>query len=191
MRVFGADEIQPGVAALGRLRAYLADRGDRGPTVFVRSEYRVGQFTNGDVNHPLANLCVPGRNVDCEWANSLVVSPHQIVVTKHEADAGESATFRSVIDEVVRAGTQRIVMVGFQLTTCVQASALSTQRMVRDRGARVTVIEALTGVRASSLLPPGLSRVEATIRQLESYGVAIVRPGEHEQAENLVTTQIR
>ena len=177
MRAFGADEMRPGVEALDRLRAYLADRGDRGPTVFVRSEYRVGQFTNGNVNHPLANLCVPGRNVDCEWANGLVVSPHQTVVTKHEADAGESSTFRAVIDDLVQAGTQRIVMVGFQLTTCVQASALSTQRMVRDRGARVTVIEALTGVRASSVLSPGVSRVEATIRELESSGVAVTRAG--------------
>ena len=179
MRAFGADEVRPGVEALGRLLAYLADRGDRGPTVFVRSEYRVGQFTDGDVDHPLASLCVPGRNIDCEWANGLVVSPDQIIVTKREADAGESATFRAVIDEVVGAGTRRIVMVGFQLTTCVQAAALSTQRMVRDRGAQVAVMEALTGVRASSLRSAGVSRVETTRRQLESCGVEIIRHVEH------------
>ena len=178
MRALGADEVRPGVEALGRLITHLAGRGDRAPTVFVRSEYRVGQFTAGDPDHPLASLCVPGRNIDCEWANGLVVAPHHFVVTKHEADAGESATFRAVIDQVIQAGAEKIVMAGFQLTTCVQASALSTQRMVRDRGAQVTVVEALTGVRASSLLSSsGVSKVEATGRRLESAGVAIIPHG--------------
>ena len=174
MRALGPDEVRPGVEALGRLRTYLAGRGDAAATVFVRSEYRLGQFTEGDVGHPLAAICVPGRNVDCEWASGLVVPPDQTVVTKHQADAGESPAFRAVIDRLVQAGTRHIVMVGFQLTTCVQASAISTRQMVGHLGVRVTVIEALTGVRASSLTSPsGVSKVEATRRRLESCGVAV------------------
>jgi len=49
-------------------------------------------------------------------------------------------------------------------------------QMVGHLGVRVTVMEALTGIRASSLTSPsGVSKVEATRRRLESCGVAIVR----------------
>ena len=181
MRAFGPDEVRPGVEALGRLLAYLAERGSRGHVVFVRSEYRRGQFTGGQLTHPLADLCVPGRNVDCEWAVGLDVLPHQLVVTKHQADAGESAAFRAAIERVVQDGARRIAMVGFQLTTCVEASAKSTRRLVSDRGVQVVVVESLTGVRASSRYPAsGLSRVEATRQRLEGCGVLVIR--ETEQA---------
>lgn len=59
---------------------------------------------------------------------------------------------------------------------CVVASAVSTFEMVRARGVRVTVVEALTGIRASSQVPgpSGLSRVESTRRTLQAVGVEVV-----------------
>src|SRR5688572_15475486 len=73
-RACGIDEVRPGIEAWGRLRAALARwRGAR-PAVLVRSEYRAGQFTDGRLDHPLTHLCVPGRNVDCEWADGLETS---------------------------------------------------------------------------------------------------------------------
>ena len=175
-RTYGIDEVQPGMAALGRLCRFIAEhRSKGGPTIFVRSEYRPGQFTDGQLDHGMAYVCVPGANTDCEWAAGLDVSPHDIVVTKHHADAAMSDAFRAAIEQTIRDGADRIVMVGFQLTTCVVASAVSTFEMVRGRGVRVAVIEALTGTRASSHVPgaSGISRVESTRRHLENAGVEL------------------
>ncbi|HVQ12898.1 MAG TPA: isochorismatase family protein [Vicinamibacterales bacterium] len=176
VRTFGIDEAQPGLAALDRLRQFVAEHRSIGPTIFVRSEYRPGQFTNGDLNHGMAYVCVPGENIDCEWATGVDISPHDVVVTKHHADAATSPAFRSAIEQAIEDGAAQIVVAGFQLTTCVVASALSTFEMVRARGVRVTVVEALTGSRASSHVPDasGVSRVEATRRALETAGVEVI-----------------
>jgi nicotinamidase-related amidase len=175
-RTFGIEDVQPGVEALGRLRRFIDEHRSIGRTIFVRSEYRPGQFTNGQLDHGMANVCVPGINIDCGWASGIELSPHDIVVTKHHADAAESPAFRAAIDQAIREGVDRIAVVGFQFTTCVAASAVSTFEMVRDRGVLVSVIEALTGSRASSYRPDasGASRVESTRRHLESVGVEVV-----------------
>ena len=175
-RTYGIQEVQPGVAALHRLCGFIAEHRPTGPTIFVRSEYRPGQFTNGELNHETAHVCVPGKNIDCEWAAGVDVSPHDVVVTKHQADAGESTAFRDAIEQAIQDGADRIVVVGFQFTTCVAASAASTCAMLRGRGVRVAVIEALTGSRASSCVPgaSGVSRVESTRRYLETVGVEMV-----------------
>ena len=175
-RTFGIDDVQPGVAALVRLCRFIAGHRSIGPTIFVRSEYRPGQFTTGDLNHGMAHVCVPGRNIDCEWASGVELSPHDVVVTKHHADAVESAAFRDAIEQAIGNGINRIVMVGFQFTTCVAASAVSTLEMVRGRGVGVTVIEAFTGSRVSSYVPgpSGVSRIESTRRRLETSGVEVI-----------------
>ena len=175
-RTYGIDDVQPGVEALGRLCQFIAEHRSIGPTIFVRSEYRPGQFTSGDLNHGMAHVCVPGMNVDCDWAAGLEISPHDVVVTKHHADAATSDAFRAAIEQTIRDGVDRIVVVGFQFTTCVAASALSLVQMVRERGVRVAVVEALTGIRASSHVPgaSGVSRVESTRRDLETAGVEVV-----------------
>lgn len=175
-RTYGLDDVRPGVEALDRLRRFIDEHRAFGPTIFVRSEYRPGQFTSGDLNHGMAHVCVPGANVDCEWAAGLDISLHDIVVTKHHADAASSDAFRAAIEQTIRSGANRILVAGFQFTTCVVASAVSAFEMVRARDARVTVIEALTGIRASSHLPgpSGISRVEATRRLLASAGVEVI-----------------
>lgn len=175
-RTLGLAEVQPSVDALDRLCLHLAARGAEEPTIFVRSEYSPGQFTGGWLDHPMADLCVPGRNVDCEWATGVGITRSDHVVTKHQADAWESEAFRAAIDQAVAVGARQIVMAGFQLTTCVATSALSTWQGVRERGVSVTVLERLTGARASSYLPGAvdLSRVEATRRDLASAGVAVI-----------------
>jgi len=177
-RTHGADEIQPGLAAFERLRDFLRSGTHGGSTIWVRSEYTPGQFTGGDLHDGMAQVCVPGENVDCEWADGVpeVVSPHDLVVTKRHDDAWQSAEFRSAIEEAVRQGVTQITFVGFQFTTCVVASALSTQQAVRDRSVQVAVIEARTGSRMSSHRPDasGVSRMESTRRQLAAAGVEVV-----------------
>ena len=175
MRAYGIAEVQPGLTALGRLCAFLTQYGSTGPTVFVRSEYQPGQFSSGQLDHPLADLCVPGRNVDCEWADGLEVRPHHLVVTKHHADAWQSDAYRTVIGQAISEGARQIVLCGFQFTTCVAASAVSTLEAVRASGVEVAVIESLTGIRNSSYMraPAGESRVDATRRQLRECGVEL------------------
>ena len=64
-RTYGIDDVQPGMAALGRLCRFIAEhRSKGGPTIFVRSEYRPGQFTDGQLDHGMANVCVLGINVE-------------------------------------------------------------------------------------------------------------------------------
>lgn len=176
IRTFGVTEAEPGLAALKRLRPFIAEHRAKGPTIFVRSEYHPGQFTGGDLSHGMAYVCVPGKNIDCEWASGVDILPHDLVVTKNHADAVTSDAFRAAIERVIRDGVDRIVIAGFQLTTCVVASAVSTLEMVRARGIRVTVVEALTGSRASSHVPgpSGVSRVDTTRRQLVSAGVEVI-----------------
>src|SRR5262245_51334599 len=145
MRAFGAVEVQPGIEAFGRLRRHLAARGAAERTIFVRSEYSPGQFTGGRLDHPMANVCVPGRNVDCEWAAGLAVTGTDHVVTKYHADASEADAYRVAIDRAVAAGASRIVIAGFQFTTCIEASALSTSQRVQGRGVSVAVLQRFTG----------------------------------------------
>jgi nicotinamidase-related amidase len=176
-RTFGVAETQPGIEALRRLCLYLTTRCDGEPAIFVRSEYSPGQFTGGQLDHPLANLCVPWRNVDCEWAPGIGIVGDDQVVTKHQANAWDSKAFRTAIERVVLDRARRIDMAGFQFTTCVAESALSTWQAVRERGVSVAVLECLTGARASSYLPDatGLSRVEAIRRHLRAAGVDVVQ----------------
>lgn len=176
IRTFGITEAQPGLAAFDRLRQFIIEHRSNGPTILVRSEYQPGQFTDGDLHHGMANVCVPGTNIDCEWAAGIEISPHDVVVTKHHADAVTSDDYRTAIERAIEDGVDRIVIAGFQFTTCVAASAVSTIEMVRARGVRVVVIETLTGSRASSHVhgTSSVSRVEATRRRLEAAGVEVL-----------------
>ena len=176
IRTHGTQEAQPGVAALDRLLTVLARRRATAPTIYVRSEYHPGQFTSGRLDDGMAYVCVPRHNIDCEWADGLEVGPRDLVVTKHQADAGDTALYRDAIEQAIRDGASRIALAGFQFTTCVAASALSTAAMVRDRGIRVAVIEPLTGSRASSHVPDasGVSRMDSMRRHLASAGIDVI-----------------
>ena len=176
-RAYGLDEVRPGIEALARLRVELAQWRRARPVVFVRSEYRAGQFTDGRLDDPLTNLCVPGRNIDCEWAEGLG-TPDASIVTKQEMDAGETDAYRIIVDAAVAEGSRQIVLTGFQLTTCVRATALTTLRLVSGTGVRVVVAEDLVGARASSYQQaPDGSRVDATWRELRAAGILVANVG--------------
>ena len=171
----GIEEIQPGISALERLRACLSEHGSWASTVFVRSEYHPGQFTAGRLDDPLATLCVPGWNIDCEWATGLDTS-RATVITKHDADAASTGEYRDLLERAVASGVEQIFLAGFQFTTCVTASALTTVGLVGWRGVRVAVLESLSGARASSYeaTVTGASRVEETTRELRASGVTVL-----------------
>lgn len=176
IRTHGAREAQPGLDALRRLQAVLDARRATAPTIYVRSEYLPGQFTGGGLDDGMAYVCVPGHSLDCQWADGIDIGPHDIVVTKRHADAGETEAYRHALEQAIQRGAHRIALAGFQFTTCVAASALSTAAFVRDRGVRVAVIEPLTGSRASSHVTnaSGQSRMDATRNLLAHAGVDVV-----------------
>jgi nicotinamidase-related amidase len=177
-RAYGIGEVRPAMDALARLLRVVGEPGTTispegagRQTVLVRSEYRPGQFTGGQLDHPLADLCVPGRNVDCEWASGLDTT-RATIITKHQMDAGETGDYRNVIAQAIEDGCLQIVLAGFQLTTCVRATALTTMRLTEGTGARVIVAEDLVGARASSYARTSVeSRVDATWRELRAAGV--------------------
>ena len=139
----------------------------------MRSEYRAGQFTDGRLDHPLAGLCVPRRNVDCEWADGLETSG-ALVITKTQMDAGDAGAYRNLIHRAARERYRQVVLTGFQLTTCVRATALTTARLVAGTGMRVVVAGDLVGARASSYLrTPNGSRVDATSQELRAAGIVV------------------
>jgi nicotinamidase-related amidase len=176
IRTHGAHEAQPGLEAFQRLRDVLGRRRATAPTIFVRSEYHPGQFTNGRLDDGMASVCVPGRNIDCQWAHGVEIGPRDIVVTKYHADAGDAAAYREVIEQAIAGGATSIALAGFQFTTCVAATAVSTASLVRGRGVGVAVIEPLTGSRASSHVPDasGVSRMDSTRQLLARAGVDVI-----------------
>ena len=131
----------------------------------MRSEYRPGQFTDGRLDAPLSELCVPGRNVDCEWADGLDTTRANTIITKQQMDAGEADGYHAVVERAVEDGTRQIVLTGFQLTTCVRASALTTVDLVRGRGPRVVVAEALSARAPAATADGDRFAVEATRRR--------------------------
>ena len=78
-------------------------------------------------------------------------------------------------------GAGRVVLTGFQRTTCVAASAMSTRKLLTDRRVHVIVAEELCGARRSSYIATAdrPSRVEATRRALVHAGIDVTaRPPE-------------
>jgi nicotinamidase-related amidase len=176
IRTHGAQEAHPGLEAFDRLLQLLARRrATAASTIYVRSEYHPGQFTNGRLEDGMGYVCVPGHNIDCEWAEGVEIGPRDIVVTKYHADAGNAAAYRDSIEQAIAGGVTHIALAGFQFTTCVAATAVSTASLVRGRGVRVAVVEPLTGSRASSHATgaSGVSRMEATRQHLASVGVDV------------------
>jgi nicotinamidase-related amidase len=175
-RAYGCDEIQRGIEALAGLHRFLGECPPSFEAGLVRSEYRPGQFAGGRLDHPLTNLCVPAANVDCEWADGLDVGRASWVVTKRQADAMDSSEYRNLVEHSIARGVTTVCVAGFQLTTCVRATALAMTATYRSRGVRVAVLKWLTGARASSYRSDreSRSRVEETCGELTASGVEVM-----------------
>jgi nicotinamidase-related amidase len=180
-RAYGYDEIRPGVKALAELHRFLAGCPPGLEAALIRSEYQPAQFTAGRLDHPLANLCVPTVNIDCEWADGLDVARADWVVTKRQADAMDSTEYQDLIERSIAGGIGTVWVAGFQLTTCVRATAMSMVARYRSGGVRVAVLQWLTAARASSYQPghEPHSRVEQACSELRASGVELLQqPGD-------------
>jgi len=176
-RVFGDEEIRPSMLAMASLRAAIRRARSSGiGIVLVRSEYRAGQFTLGRLDDPMAYLCVPGATRDSDWAEGIDPAVAEHVVTKRDMDAMLSSDYRDVVSRAIDGGVRTLCFAGFQLTTCVKATALSTHRAFAMSGVRSVVFQSLVGARASSYraAPGAPSRVADACSELRKAGVEVV-----------------
>ena len=136
----------------------------------VVSEYCTGQFTGGDTQHPLANLCVPKVNDDCALINTLSSIKYHSSVIKHEQSAFSSAEFSSVIENDLKDGVRSFVLVGFLLEYCVQSTALDLLASLSGKDAEVIICSDLVASR-SEKYTNGL--VKSVMTNLRNKGVVI------------------
>jgi nicotinamidase-related amidase len=175
-RVFGIEEIATITPARARLEDWLREFAHPEKIWLIRSEYRPGQFTGGDLDHPFAYACVPGYENDCGWSLSPAAIAGKRVITK----ALESAVSVRGLDEEIRAlvdrGLKDIFITGFLTTSCVRKTALDLRRVLPD-SVEISVVESLCGCRASKYQAKsglGDSPYQETLRVLRSAGVHVV-----------------
>src|SRR5436309_2411539 len=74
------DQFSGIVETVERLASFAATQS--GPKVWVTSLYAPGQFSGGDLDHPLAQLCTDASGTDCAWDPRLLPPADALVVTK-------------------------------------------------------------------------------------------------------------
>jgi nicotinamidase-related amidase len=119
-KIHPAEEFAVIRQTVARLASFAGDH--EGPKVWVRSMYAPGQFSGGDLHHPLANLCTDPEDIDCEWDEQLAPPSGAIVVTKTDVDANTAAQFVETTEKMV-GSVEALLVTGFWLTTCVAATA--------------------------------------------------------------------
>jgi len=143
---------------------------DSGRRNLVVSEYRTGQFTEGDHQHPLANLCVPGLSDDCDLIGAISPIQFHSSSIKHEQSALSSDKFASVVENDLQSGIRRFVLVGFLLEHCVQSTALDLFDFLLGKEAEVFVCSDLVASR-SEKYANGV--VSSSISNLQKRGIQI------------------
>ncbi|MDB5342392.1 MAG: hypothetical protein JWP89_769 [Schlesneria sp.] len=172
-KAFGVSELAAITERLRDLEVFLASYPDRNELCVIRSEYRSGQFTGGDLNHLYSQACVPEHSDDCSLSLSQSALAGVRVLTKHE----ESAASVSELAEMLRVGgPKEVLLTGFLTTSCVFKSALALRNALPE-SVTVGVLEDLTASRASNYrsAASGLSRHEAVLEEMRCAGIAIVQ----------------
>lgn len=134
----GGDQFRLITETVDRLASFAAEH--VGPKVWVTSAYAPGQFTGGDLAHPLAQLCTDASPDDGEWDPRLVPPAGAVVATKTSVDAGSSPTFVAATEAMI-GEVDAMLITGFWLSACVAATAASCAHRMK---ARVPVVLPLT-----------------------------------------------
>jgi nicotinamidase-related amidase len=174
-RAFGAGELSPIQAAVRELAEFIAHLPEQVGGIVVTSEYQPGYHTKGDLNHPLASLCV-AAGPDCELSSGFTVRPGWTRVIKHEIDAASSHEFLETLEVWVRDGRTTLLVAGFTATTCVKQTVLSLLRWSRLRPASIVIVQDLVGARISHHQAEGTepSSLEKAYRAMASCGASIL-----------------
>ncbi|GAX60351.1 glycosyl transferase [Candidatus Scalindua japonica] len=139
-------------------------------THLVRSEYFAGQFTDGNMDDTLANLCVPDANEDCRVISELSNVKFRSRTTKCEENAFSSKEFGNVVGDDIRNGISKFVVAGFLLEHCVKVTAEKLVEFLSDGKIQVVVCTDLTASRVEKY---SNGVVESTKVNLKSKGVVI------------------
>lgn len=154
-------------AVIPKIRAAMKEATRRH---LLRSEYSAGQFTDGDLEHPLANLCVPNANNDCDILEPLSAIEYHSSTVKREQSAISSSAFCSEIERDINSGIKSFILSGFLFEHCVATTALDLASMLADSGAEVVVCRDLVASRAQKY-SDGI--VNQTADELRNSGVKI------------------
>jgi hypothetical protein len=160
-------------------RAVPVDRRDRRAAGLLRGRARVrrsgstslygpGQFSGGDLGHPMAQLCTDASGADCAWEPQLVPPADAVVVTKISVDAGSCPAFVDATDALV-GEVDAVLITGFWLSACVAATASSCAQRL---GARLPVVLPLSlagpaSARTTPTTIPGRRRRHPSSNSLE------------------------
>lgn len=168
-----ADQFSVILETVERLGSFAAAHS--GPKVWVTSLYAPGQFSGGDLDHPLARLCADPTGDDCAWDPQLVPPADAVVVTKTSMDAGSCQAFVDATEAMVTR-VDSVLITGFWLTACVAATAASCAERFTGR-VPVVVPLSLAATRLGYYDPehdhPEEVDVTGRLRQLRTRGVVV------------------
>ena len=172
-RIHPAEQFSVIIETVERLASFAAALS--GPKVWVTSLYAPGQFSGGDMDHPLARLCTDASGADCAWDPRLVPPADALVVTKTSMDAGSSAAFVEATEAMV-GDVDAVLITGFWLSACVAATAVSCARRFAGR-TPVVVPLSLAATRLGLYDPdddhPADVDVMTKLEQLRAAGVVV------------------
>ena len=182
-KIHPADQFTVIAETVQRLAAFAAAHA--GPKVWVTSCYEPGQFSGGDLDHPLAQLCTDASGPDCAWDARLAPPTDARVVTKTTMDADSSTAFVEATEAMV-GEVDAVLITGFWLSACVAATATSCAERLADR-LPVVVPLSLAATRVGLYDPaddhPALVDVSKKLEQLRASGVVVCdRPSEWRRA---------
>ncbi len=173
---YGSLEMSGIRTALANLCSFLDSIPSETQRIFVRSEYKRGKFTSGNLGHPLANLCVTNANNDVEWADGIRPRQCDRVITKHELNAMYSTEYREIRKSTTAQGKRLLIFGGFTLTTCVQQTVRNTQKWLGDNDVQCCIALDLTGARLSYFKKAGtaVAPIETLKQELKQSHIRVV-----------------
>jgi nicotinamidase-related amidase len=131
----------------------------------VKSEYSVGQFTDGNSAHVLANLCVPGMNNDCEVISEFAGLEYHSHTTKNYPNALTSEGFLLELERDMELGVSRFVLAGFLLEHCVLATAEALRQRIPASECDVIVASDLCASRLAKYKNGVVTSAISTLRK--------------------------
>lgn len=162
---YGAEELSEIKKVIPNIKTALDESYRRH---IVKSEYSVGQFTDGDTQHSLANLCVSQANDDCHVIDELSSISYHSSTIKRQQSALSSSAFCYEIEKDFKIGIRQFVIVGFLLEHCVKATAEDLCLKLSGNGAEVCVCSDMSAARLEKYTT---GVVASTIAALNSKGV--------------------
>ena len=131
-KAFGFEELKEVQQTLAKLNVFLKGLDKNQQVLFIRSEYKQGQFTNNDTKSPLNNLCVKD-SLDCDWAEGLHIPEQTHFLTKHHTDATYEHDYLNYLEYKLGEQYTDLYFAGFMTSTCIKKTLLSTENFFHTK----------------------------------------------------------